>query len=157
MKLFSFESFSPRPSRTLNNLKYYHDIGFAYCCKPKINENALGVYDKESNTVILHSKNCASIANLVTKKKMYEVKLPEKIYDTLNTAIEITMLDYTTAEKIFSVFTEFGISKYTIDIKSSQKSSLIMKVNTRPIMFYQFEAAMNRIKNLSGVLDISHL
>lgn len=156
-KKFLTEKTSNTTLKTLSSFKHYAEIHFAYCCNPMPGQIATGIYDSTKQSVTIHASDCNNIRVLNNKQNLYNISLSENIYNIVHIIMEIEMLDSNVSFEVFSVFTEFGISKYTIDIKDTSNDSIVTTVDLDLVIPQQMKSLLNRIKKISGVIDVSVL
>jgi guanosine-3',5'-bis(diphosphate) 3'-pyrophosphohydrolase len=156
-KNFSADNKANTILKNLSNFKDYAEIHFAYCCDPTPGQIAVGIYDSDKQSIIIHAKDCNNIKVIKGEQILYNISLSENIYNIVHITMEIEMLDSSVSLDVFSVFTEFGISKYTVDIKNITNNSITTTVDLDLVIPQQVKSLLNRIKKISGVIDVSIL
>lgn len=139
---------------TLAHLKFNSEIKFSYCCNPGLRGSAFGIYNKSRRSVTIHSPNCYMVNNLKADEEVINIVLYDAILNATEVLLSITITDAHYTNNVFHVFTEFGISNYTINIVESNEQSLTLSVSLRVIMPHQLRSLINKVKSLEGVLDV---
>lgn len=143
--------------KTLSNLQYNSEIQFSYCCNPTIDNIGVGIYNSDNKSIIIHSNDCHNIHKTHPNEELYSILLSDSILNVNNIQIEVVMFEYQSSLAVFNILTEFGISQYKIDVRPTDESTVAISLDLTLIIPHQLEALINKIKNISGIIDISVL
>ena len=154
---FTFSRAKNQNITKLATLKHYAAIQFPYCCNVNPQSMAVAIYDPICKSVTLHSDNCNNINKINKKQNIYKLPLPETIYELLNLQMNLTINQYSAAIDVFDIFTTFGISQYTINIKQLDENLIIINISLKLVISHQLDAIINKIKQIPNVIDLSIL
>lgn len=144
-----------KSQRTLSNFKQSAEIQFGYCCNPVFGGVAVGIYNPKTKVVVIHASSCHNINKCEPEEEIYNIILSDVIYNVNNVKMEILVSDYVISASIFDVFTEFGMSKYTIEVKQIEKNLIELNIDLKLVIPHQLESLISKIRNLSGVINVS--
>lgn len=147
----------PKQAKTfsLQHLKHIAEIHFAYCCNPSESKNIIGVYNNDKGSVIIHSERCLETSTLNHNEEIINLSMTGLFHEGLEVKIKIVLDKLIAIDTIFTLLTNFGISKYTVDVSHSNDQENIVSINAQIVIPHQIEILIDKLKNILGVRDVS--
>ena len=143
--------------KTLASLRKIAEIQFAYCCDPLSDKTGIAIWNKKHKFIMIHSHLCNNIRLPDKDEELCNIILSDATYNKIDINLEIIITDFDAPNIIFKILTEFGLSKYSIEIRKIEDGLIFLTVNLKLVVPQQLESLMNRLKQTRSVIDISIL